>query len=251
MEPNNQQLKIKLLNIVLNHIYNRNWVNYDNFADNFVDNILEGFNNGNFDLKKALKKSGATFFRLNSITKEKFLSNELSGKLMDAWRKATASLLPILTFTDIFPETFSVPDSDIKEKVERLNVSEDKIQEVLRDALREKGAFPIPRRRKDTVLEIADLEHFYLEVKGRRFSFSAVVKGYKSLSKLNWESISHQITKAYQTRPDYILLLSAREPVDGVITRMIDYGESVGNKNLIVFVPPMDLAKFLRWRGLI
>ncbi len=64
-------------------------------------------------------------------------------------------------------------------------------------------------------------------------------------------SISHQITKAYQTRPDYILLLSAREPVDGVITHMTDYGERVGNKNLIVLVPPMDLAKFLRWRGVI
>jgi hypothetical protein len=251
MKANNQQLKIKLLNIVLNYIYNRNWVNYDNFADQFVNNILIEFNNRNFDLKRALKKSGNTFFRLNPIAKDKFLSDELSEKIVDAWRKGTPSLLSILTFTDIFPEIAFILDNDVKVEVKKLDVPEDKIQEALRDALREKGASPIPRRGKDTVLEVADLEHFYLEVKGRKFSFSAVVKGYKSLSKLNWESISHQITKAYQTRPDYILLLSAREPVNGVITYMTDYGESVGNKNLLLFMPPMDLAKFLKWRRII
>lgn len=119
----------------------------------------------------------------------------------------------------------SIQDRDVEEKAERLDVPENRIQEELRDALREKGAFPISRRKKDTVLEVADLEQFYLEVKGRRFSFSAIVKGYRSLPKLNWESISHQITKAYQTRPNYILLLSAREPVDGVITLATNYGK--------------------------
>jgi len=100
---------------------------------------------------------------------------------------------------------------------------------------------------------IADLEHFYLEVKGIKFSFSAVVKGFRSLSKprVNWESVSYQITKAYETRPDYIFLLSAKEPVDGVITRFVDYGDSVGNRHLVIFVPPMDVAKLLRWRGII
>ncbi len=250
MEQNNQQLKIKLLNIVLNYIYNRNWVNYDDFANRFTDDTLEEFNNGNFELEKVLKPN-SSFFRLNSITKDKFLAGNLPEKLLESWRKGTANFLPILTFTDIFPEVASVLDSRVKEKVERLDVPEDRIQEVLRDALRERGASPIPRRSKDTVLEIADLEHFYLEIKGRRFSFSAIVKGYKSLYKLNWESISHQITKAYQTRPNYLLLLSAREPVDGVITLMTDYGKSVGNNNLIIFIPPMDLAKFLKWRGII
>ncbi len=102
-------------------------------------------------------------------------------------------------------------------------------------------------------MEVADLEHFYLEVKGVKFSFSAVVKGFRSLSatKMNWESISYQITKAYETRPDYILLLSAKEPVDGVITRMVDYGKSVGNRHLVIFAPPMDVAKLLKWRRVI
>ena len=251
MKQSTQQLKIKLLNIVLNYIYNRDWVNYDNFADHFVDKILEEFRNGNFDLKRVLNKSNATFFRLNNITRDDFLSEEFSERLVDAWRKGISSAFPILTFTDIFPEITSISDNEVLEKAQRLDVPEERIQEELRNALREKGASPISRRGKDTALEVADLEHFYLKIKGRRFSFSAVVKGYRSLSKLNWKSISHQITKAYQTRPNYILLLSAREPVDGVITHMTDYGERVGRKGLIIFVPPTDLAKFLRWRQVI
>jgi hypothetical protein len=71
------------------------------------------------------------------------------------------------------------------------------------------------------------------------------------MRKLNWESISHQMTKAYETKPNYILVLSAREPVDGVITQMMHYAESVGNKNLVIFAPPLDVAKFLRWRRVI
>lgn len=252
MERSNPQLKIKLLNIVLNYIYNRDWVNYDDFADQFTDDILEKFNAGNFDLKIILNKSHSTFFDLNSITKDKFFSVDLSEKLLNVWKKEMTCSLPILLFIDIFPEIASIPDSKLKEKVEKLVVvPEDKIQEALRNALREKGASPIARRTKDSVLEVADLEHFYLEIKGKRYSFSAVVKGYKSLSKLNWESVSHQITKAYQTRPNYILLLSAREPVDGVITLLTDYGKSVRNTNLVIFVPPLDLAKFLEWREII
>jgi hypothetical protein len=244
----NNQVRIKILNVVLNYIYSHAWVNYDNFADTFVDSILRDFSSGSFDLRKCLAGCSPTFFNLNSITRDKFLSEDFSARIRDAWRKMAAEQLPILSFADIFPEIVSISDLEVKKAAANLDVPEDKIQQSLRDALREKGASPIPSRGKDTVLEVADLEHFYLEIKGMRFSFSAVVKAFRSLPKLNWESISHQITKAYQTRPDYILLLSAREPVDGVITRMTDYGESVGKKHLIIFAPPFDVAKFLRWR---
>jgi len=252
MRQNNQAAKIKILNIVLNYIHSHDWVNYDNFADTFVDNILRDFGAGSFDLEKCLVGCSPTFFSLNSITRDKFLSEEFSTRIRDAWRKAVAEQLPVLSFVDIFPELLSIPDRDVRESAANLDVPEDKIQQSLRDALREKGASPIPNRGKDSVLEVADLEHFYLEVKGNKFSFSAVVKGFRSLStaKVNWESISHQITKAYETRPDYILLLSAKEPVDGVITRMVDYGDSVGNRHLMIFAPPFDVAKLLRWREL-
>jgi len=251
MKRNSQAAKIKILNIVLNYIHSRDWTNYDNFADAFVDNILANFDAGIFDLRKCLVGCSRAFFRLNSITKDRFLSQGLTTRITGVWTKSVAERLPVLTFTDIFPELLSIPDQAVRGAAANLDVSEDKIQQSLRDALREKGASPIPNRRKDTVLEVADLEHFYLELEGIKFSFSAVVKGFRSLSKLNWESISHQITKGYETRPNYIFLLSAKEPVDGVITRLVNYGDSVGNRHLVIFVPPMDVAKLLRWKGII
>src|SRR5437879_8051705 len=252
MRESNQAARIKILNIVLNHIYSHDWTNYDDFADKFVDGVAGQLEKGVFDLEKVLLGYSPTFFSLNSITKEKFLSEELSTKIKDAWKRSIATSLPIVRFADLFPEIASISDQDVRPSVASLDVPEDKIQQVLRDALREMGASPIPSRGKDSALEIADLEHFYLTLRGVPRTFSAVVKVFRSLSKLNWESISHQITKAYQsTTPDYVLLLSAREPVDGVITQMSNYGKSVGNKNLVVFVPPLDLAKFLRWRKII
>jgi hypothetical protein len=249
----NNQAKIKIQDIVLNYIYAHDWTNYDDFADSFTDSILQDFGSGSVDLGKCLARCGSSFFSLNSITRDKFLSEEFSTRIMEALGKIALVQPPVLLFTDVFPELISIPDQDVRESAARLDVPEDRIQQSLRDALREKGASPIPNRGKDSGLEVADLEHFYLEAKGVKFSFSAVVKGFRSISapKVNWESISYQVTRAYETRPDYMFLLIAKEPVDGVITRLVDYGKSVGNKNLIVFAPPMDVAKFLRWRRVI
>jgi hypothetical protein len=245
--------KIKILNVVLNYISSHDWVNYDNFADTFTDNILDKFAVGVLDLGEALVGCSSAFFTLNSITRDTFLSGGLSARIRDAWGKSVAEQPPMLSFIDVFPELLSIPDDDVRESAAKLDIPEDKIQQSLRDALREKHASPIPNRGKDSALEVADLEHFYLEIKGDRFSFSAVVKGFRSVSaaKVNWEEIAHQITKAYQTRPDYILVLSAKEPVDSAITRMVDYGDSVGNRHLIVFVPPTDVAKLLKSKGVI
>jgi hypothetical protein len=81
MSINNPQLRIKLLNILLNHIRSRGWTNYDNFAQEFVDNILIDIETGNMNLERALSKSPKTFFRLNKIPRLSFLSPELSGKI--------------------------------------------------------------------------------------------------------------------------------------------------------------------------
>jgi hypothetical protein len=249
----NNQAKIKILNVVLNHIFSNGWVNYDSFADNFADSIFRHFGSGSFDLGECLEGYSSAFLRLNSITRDRFLSQDFSARISEAWGKAVAEQPPIILVTDVFPELLGIPDKELKESAAKLDVPEDKIQQSLRDALREKGASPIPNRGKDSALEIADLEHFYMDVKGQRYSFSAVVKGFRSISasRLNWESISYQMTKAYETKPDYIFVLSAKEPVDGVITRMVEYGDSVGNKHLIIFAPPIDVAKLLRWRGIV
>ncbi len=246
-----QATRIKILNVVLNHIYSHNWVNYDNFAEELVESVILEFSSGEWDLGRAVSRCALTFFKLNDLSIENFVTEGLSDRLVHSWAESVKASFPVLTFRDVFPEIVEISDREVKMVAEKLDVPELQIQQSLRDALREKGASPIAGRKKDTVLEIADLEHFYLDVKGRKLSFAVVVKGFRSLSKLNWESISHQLTKAYQTRPDYILLLSAKDPVDGVITLMTNYGESVGKKHLVILAPPLDVAKFLRCRKVI
>ena len=57
--------------------------------------------------------------------------------------------------------------------------------------------------------------------------------------------------KGIRTHPDYVIVASAKDPVDGLVTEMKTYSRDVGNPNLVLFVPPVDLAKFLHWRKLI
>jgi hypothetical protein len=119
----------------------------------------------------------------------------------------------------------------------------------LRRALRSKGASPIPKRGKDSPLEIADVEHFRMAIAGRTLTFVAVVKGFRSVrgARLSWENIAHQISRAYSaTHPDYILLMTAKEPKDGLITLLAQYARDVENPNLMIFVTPTDVAKFLK-----
>lgn len=160
-----------------------------------------------------------------------------------------------LTFVDIFHETITVSISEGKKLVPLLEkLPERTIQDALLDSLREKNATNPHERRRDTPLEIADLEHFILPIKGRYSSFACVVKGYKSIphKTVTWEDISHQTTKAYQgTFPNYLLIVLAKDPADGLITNLINYAESVRNPNLIVVCDPVNLARFLHARKVI
>jgi hypothetical protein len=64
--------------------------------------------------------------------------------------------------------------------------------------------------------------------------------------KIGLGDISHQIMKAFNgTFPNYVLLVLAKQLVDGVITGLVRYGESVGNRDLVILADPIDLARFL------
>ncbi len=109
-------------------------------------------------------------------------------------------------------------------------------------------------RKSDTSLEVADLEDFSLRIGARWRSFVSVIKGFDSLPKarVRWVDIIHQITKGYQgTQPDYVLLVLAKDTVDGLITQFVTYGESVGNRNLVILMDTVHLARFLRARTVI
>jgi hypothetical protein len=237
---------------VLNDIRAHDWTDFDQFSVDFTDEIVKQFGKGNFDIEKIFDSVKGSFLSLNSITKKQFLSDVIKAGILKAWNKAFLYSVPFISFLDIFPSLQQITDQVALPNIDKLKKIEEEVeQEQFRLALRELGATAIARRGKDSALEISDLEHFHMIVKGRDSTFSAVVKGYKSLpGKLNLEGIAHQIWKAYTTRPDYILLISAKEPVDGLVTQLNQYSNNVGNSNLIVFMPPLDLVKFLMWRKL-
>ena len=247
-----QQIKIKILNVVQNYIQNHDWINYDDFADDFADEIIKQFEKSNFDLDKILDKTKGSFLQLNEIKKPQFLNDVFVNNLIKSWNKINQYSVPVCRFTDIFPHMVKISDEDIKPLQEKLKIEESVIQTALRDALRENNATSIAQRGKDSPLEVADLEHFEMSISGRDYGFTVVVKGYNSLSgKVRWKDIAHQVTKAYRTHPDYILVISAREPVDDVISEMKLYSQDVGNSNLVIFIPPLDVLKFLHWRKII
>jgi len=249
-QSRNQNPKIAVLNVILNFILSRGWTDYDNFSSDLTDKILESEASSEKDIIEVLQESSGSFFSLNSVDKNGFIQAFPSEKILHIIQEGI-SLTP-LTFTDIFPEIIMTSIEDGKKLIPLLKkLPERTIQDALLDSLREKNATNPHERLRDTPLEIADLEHFILPIMGKPFSFTSVVKGYKSLphKTVTWEDISHQITKAYQgTFPNYLLVVLAKNPADGLITNLVNYAKSVGNPNLIIMCDPVNLARFLRFR---
>ena len=179
-------------------------------------------------IEKVVHRVRTNFFVANKVSKEQFV-NKLQARADDFGAIIHEISLP-LTLTDLFPEIDSIQDSQVDEYLP-LDVEERYLQDSLRRILRAKGGSPISDRNKDTAQEVADIEHFRIEAKGRGISLAVVVKGYRSVSHktITWQDVSHQVTKAYQrTKPDYILLAIAKDPTDGVITSLKEYGQTTG-----------------------
>jgi hypothetical protein len=242
------KLKIQLLNSILNYIYSRDWTNYDDFAQNLCDKLIEGIkSNGNLDLAEAMEKVPSSFLGLNKVSKSDFIDG--LGPKIDKVASNLSAEGPILGLADLIPEIDDVSEEEAASAVSKLNVDERILQDTLRKAFRSKGASPVPQRAKDSPLEIADIEFFSMRYRGNVITIAVVVKGFNSVTntRLSWEDIAHQVVRAYvMGRPDYIVVASAKEPKDSVITYLRLYGMSVEKSNLIVFVPPIDLAKLMR-----
>jgi len=194
------------------------------------------------------------FFLENKVSRQSFCTKfvkELGPYLREIGLSTT---LGSISIEALFPELRHVSPREADVLISKLDIAERVVQDTLRTALREKGATNMVPRKSDTVLEIADLEDFTLKLKGRDTTFTAVVKGYRSVKgqTVTLEDVAHQVMKAFNgTYPDYILLVLAKSPVDGLITNMVRFGESVGNRNLVVLVDPANLARLLRVRQVI
>ena len=148
----------------------------------------------------------------------------------------------------IFPEIKRVKDNVLESAHDKLRMPEAKLQDLIRHGFRKIGASPIPFRAKDSPNEIADIEFFRVRIGKRLTSFAVVVKGFNSIpgKRLSWEDISHQVTKAQMLgKPDHVMVISAKEPKDTVVTYLTMYGQAVENPNLVVFVPPRELLRFI------
>jgi len=193
------------------------------------------------------------FFNLNQLEKEHFITSLPVEEILEAIQ-SNAPLRP-LTFIDIFDETKNVTIAEAKRLAGELRTLDERIiQNAIRDSLREKNATNPTERKHDSPLEVADHEHFSLKVKGADFSFACVVKGYKSVggATITWQDIVHQVVKAFnRTRPDYVLLVLAKNPADSVVSEATEYGRSVGNIGLVIICDPLNLARFLRARNAI
>ena len=271
--PPNPPQAVPILRIILDYVLSHDWKDYRRFCRRLTDKIIKVKPENVKELESVLFSINHPFFSFNNVSKDKFVANFPSHdvivelkKIVPVQQEPVVIQMPKqvprrpilrpkrLNFADIFPEIRSIPISKARQMVSKLDIPERQIQNVLRDALREKGATNMVERKSDSSLEVADLEHFTLLVDKTPASFVAVVKGYRSIkrSRVTWQDISHQVTKAYQaTRPDYVVLLLAKECADSLVSHLVNYGKSVGNPNLIILVDTIGLARFLYHKGVI
>ncbi len=249
MDPS---LEIAITNRVLNRIQSIGWHDYDNFSSKVSRHIIRSNPHSIKELTDNIKSFETPFFNLNEITVDDLIGVLPLDEMLELLSEFRGG--EPLTFSDIFGETLRVSiEEGKKSTVSLASLPENIIQETLVDSLREKNATNCRSRGKDTVLEVSDLEHFSVNVKGRPTTFSGVVKGAKSLrGSITWEKISYQVVKAYnRTHPQHVLVVLARNLADSVVSELTEYGKSIGNENLVVLCDPVDLSRFLRARKVI
>lgn len=247
-----QSSEITILNRILNFVLARGWTDYDNFSSRLAKRLIRDKPQSRNEVIRVVSEFDSSFFSLNGVTPNRFVEVFPIDEIVEALSNSEANPL---TFIDVFPETQSVDIATGKRLTSALDIDEDVIQNAIRDSIREKNATNAIERGKDSPLEVADHEHFALKVKGKYSSFAGVVKGYKSVGKaekVNWEKVAHQVVRAYhRTYPDHILLVLAKNPADSLVSECTEYGKSVNKPNLVILCDPVNLARFLKARGVI
>lgn len=249
---------IGIQDVILNYIQLHDWEDYKEYSRILSEEFLKSKFISELEIYQIIEDISHPFFIFNKVKKKLFIKyfpySEILYKISALYTSysITPKELPRLLFEDVFEECKSVDINDAKLFLDKLDIKERIIQDELRISLREKGASHISVRKSDTALEVADIEDFTLEIGGIEYSMTAVVKGYRSVSKktITLKDISHQILKANDTNPDYILLIVAKPLTDGVMTRLVKYGDDIGNRNLIILADPLELARYLKVRRL-
>lgn len=243
---------------ILDFLNNNGWQDPDDFSLRLTDELYEDLTCFKLSfniLMESLKEVKTTFFVINKVSRNKFVNLLLSerGALLETIAAET-SIKSSIPLSKIFPKMGSISDEKARKHIKMIEGYEKSLRESLVSILRELGATPIPNRERDTAQEVADIELFRIKIKNRCFRFAVVIKGFKSVSgkkkTLTWKDVAHQITRAYQRgEPEHIILASAKEPTDGLITSLEEYSNSVGASGLITFIPPLDFTRILLGYG--
>lgn len=246
-------VEVAIVNRVLNFIVARGWIDYDSFSSKLAAHIISDKPRSDMEIASTIQNTQTSFFDLNKVSVEEFVKNFPVDEIVGIVEKLVKT--EPVTFIDVFPETSKVSSRDAKRAKSRLaDTPERLIQDALVDSLREKDATNLRERTHDTVLEVADLEHFGLRVNGTFRSFVCVVKGHDSIKgkTVILKDIAHQVMKAYnRTAPDHVILVLAKDLADSVTSETVLYGARVGNPNLVVVCDAVTLARFLLSRKLI
>ncbi len=249
MSPRDPRTKARIRSLLWDSIHRHGWRDEDDFTLRLADRVFSDAREISLSgaaLSSVLIGIRTNFFTVNKLSKSKFV-DVLEEDLVRYIPGLIAASKTPLRASDVFPETVKVGPlpSNVRQA---LNLPERLLQNHLREILDSKGASPMPARERDTAQEVADIEWFRMHIRGASRSFAVVVKGFRSVSgnKLTWEHVAHQVTKAYRATPDHIMLVTAKEPTDGLLTHLQEYSESVGNPDLIVFVAPGDLWRVLK-----
>ncbi len=214
----------------------------DDFSVKLTAKIMSEKATSQPQIRKSIDSIRTTFFKANTISKEnvsKTLFESLSGSL-PPYVYTTSDRLMV---TDIFPETSKISDDVAEARLSDFQKDERTLQNNLRQVFRKKHA-SLAKRTHDSAKEVADIEKFVLNLNGRKLTLAVVVKGFTSTKKpkLTWEEIAHQIFKARRANPDHILVVSAKEPVDELITNIEEYNEEISRPGCVIFIPPLDMV---------
>lgn len=237
------EARAQLQSDILNIFHSNDWKDPDDFSVKLTANIIAEKATSKHDISRSINSIRTTFFRANTVSKDKVLET-LSEALTESLPSYVYNASDRLMVSDLFPEIEKISDEVAEGRLGDFQKDERTLQDNLRHIFRRKHA-SLARRTHDSSKEVADLEKFVLNLNGRKLSFAVVVKGYKSIKKpkLTWEDVAHQITKARRANPDHILVMSAKEPVDELITSIEEYNQDISRPGCVIFIPPLDMTR--------
>jgi len=244
------EARAQLQSDIMNLFHKNDWDDIDDFSVKLTSRMMSDQATSKPKIRKSIDSIRTNFFTVNTVSKED-VAQALFKTLGDDLPSYVYTASDRLMVKDIFPEIIKVTDEVAESRLNDFQKDERTLQDNLRRVFRKKHV-SLAKRTHDSSREVGDIEKFTMNLKGRKLTFTVVVKGHKSTkkSKLTWEDIAHQITKARRANPDHILVVSAKEPVDELVTSIEEYNKDISRQGCVIFIPPVDMTRIFVANGI-